>query len=208
MSCDVGKATELLENQLWALLILQPLHHFTYITVHSPTIPLLYLRHSSFSNPSVASPTSQLILQLFFHFSYVTGSSLMSPGESPMSQFTGVTVDLPARRNSSRLCQHGKWCAWCSGTNRAFSLPTSWLEVRGWMLSVTANHCRNCDGPFRISGAGCLVPVLSCCMIMLSHTWFNGQHISCRSPVGRCLTRIVPSANSVATSRSANTRHW
>ena len=31
-------------------------------TAHSPTLPSLYLRHSSFSNPSVASPTSQLIL--------------------------------------------------------------------------------------------------------------------------------------------------
>ena len=35
---------------------------------------------SSFSNPSVASPTSQLILQPLFRFSYVTGSS---PGEPP-----------------------------------------------------------------------------------------------------------------------------
>ena len=33
---------------------------------------------------SVASPTSQLILQPFFCFSYVTGFSLMSPGEPPM----------------------------------------------------------------------------------------------------------------------------
>ena len=31
----------------------------TYVTVHSPTLPLLHLRHSSYSNPSFASPTSQ-----------------------------------------------------------------------------------------------------------------------------------------------------
>ena len=62
----------------------------------SPTFPSLPLRHSSFSNPSVALPTSnsisnpfvgsstsQLILQLFFRFFYVTGSSLTSPGEPP-----------------------------------------------------------------------------------------------------------------------------
>ena len=80
-----------------ALLILQPFHHFTYVTAHfqpfrrftyatdhSPTLPSLYLRHRSFSNPSVASPTSQYILQPFFRFSYVTGSSLTSPGEPPM----------------------------------------------------------------------------------------------------------------------------
>ena len=44
----------------------------------------LYLRHNSFSNPSVASPTSQLILQPIFRLSYVTGFSLKSPGEPPM----------------------------------------------------------------------------------------------------------------------------
>ena len=49
----------------------------------SPTLPSLNLRHSSFSNPSVASPTSQLILKPFFRFSYVTGSSLTSLGEPP-----------------------------------------------------------------------------------------------------------------------------
>ena len=47
----------------WAELILQPFHHFTYVTAHSPTLPSLYLRHSSFSYPTVASPTSQLIFQ-------------------------------------------------------------------------------------------------------------------------------------------------
>ena len=50
--------------------------HFTYIATHSPNLPSLYLRHSSFSNPSVASLTSQLVLQPFFRFSYVTDSSL------------------------------------------------------------------------------------------------------------------------------------
>ena len=66
------------------LLILQSFRHFTYVTTHSPTLPLLYLRHSSFSNPSVASHTSQFILQPFFRFSYVTSSILHSPGDPPM----------------------------------------------------------------------------------------------------------------------------
>ena len=57
---------------------------FTYVTAHSPTLPSLYLRRSSFSSPSVTSPTSQLNLQPFFRFSYVTGSSLTSLGEPPM----------------------------------------------------------------------------------------------------------------------------
>ena len=66
------------------ILILQALRHFTYVTAHSPTLPSLYLRPNSFSNTSVASPTSQLILQPFFRLSYVTGFSLMPPCEPPM----------------------------------------------------------------------------------------------------------------------------
>ena len=66
------------------ILILQAFRHFTYTTAHSPTIPSLYLRLSSLSNPSVATPTSQLILQPFFRLSYVTGFSLTLPGEPPM----------------------------------------------------------------------------------------------------------------------------
>ena len=92
MICDVGEVTERLENELcctyisisMTLFILQPFRHFTYVTAHSPTLPSLYLRHSSFSNYSVGSPTSQFILQLFLRFSYVRGSSLTSPGEPPM----------------------------------------------------------------------------------------------------------------------------
>ena len=68
MSCDVGEVTESFGE--WAELIviviaeliLQAFCRVTYVTAHSPTLPSLYLRHSSFSNPSVASPTSQLIL--------------------------------------------------------------------------------------------------------------------------------------------------
>ena len=90
MSCDVGEVMESLENEQSSQLQSQQSSfsnlscHFTYITTHSPTLPSLYLHHSSFSNPSIASPTSQFILQPFFHFSYVTSSSLNSPGEPPM----------------------------------------------------------------------------------------------------------------------------
>ena len=71
-------------SRFTALLFIQPFRHFTYVTTHSPTLPSLYPRHSSFSNPSVASPTSQFILQPLFRFSYVTSSSLNSPGEHNM----------------------------------------------------------------------------------------------------------------------------
>ena len=86
MSCDVGKAAEELENELWRRwsgsgvgeateglrsLILQPSHRFTYVTAHSPTLPRLYLRHSSFYSPFVC-------------FTYVIGTSPTLPGEPPM----------------------------------------------------------------------------------------------------------------------------
>ena len=72
MNCDVGEVTESLENELCSFsnlsftsltsqLILQPFHRFTYVTVHSPTLPLLYLRHSSFSNSSFPSHMSQAL---------------------------------------------------------------------------------------------------------------------------------------------------
>ena len=73
MSCDVGKVTERLENELCSFSNLsvtlhlrhnsfpQPFRRFTYVTAHSPTLPLLHLRHISFSNPSFGSPTSQAL---------------------------------------------------------------------------------------------------------------------------------------------------
>ena len=73
MSFDVGKATKGLVNEL-------------------------YQRHSSFSNPSVASPTSQIILQPFSRFSYVTSFSLTSPGEPPIpysGSFSNLSVTSP-----------------------------------------------------------------------------------------------------------------
>ena len=75
-ACDIGEA----------LLILQPFRQFTYVTAHSANLPSLYLRHSSFSHPSVASPTSQLILQTFRRFIYVTTHSPTLPFASPTSQ--------------------------------------------------------------------------------------------------------------------------
>ena len=87
MSCDVGEATESLDNELCYDYNYE-LCSFSNISVtlpmSEPTPPSLYLRHSSFPNPSVASSTSKFILQPFFRFSYVTSSSLNSPGEPPM----------------------------------------------------------------------------------------------------------------------------
>ena len=54
-ACDVGEAKERLKNE-----------------APSPNFPSLHLCQNSFSNPSVALPTSQLILQSFRCFTYVT----------------------------------------------------------------------------------------------------------------------------------------
>ena len=80
-------------------LILQSFRHFIYITAHSTTLPLLHLRHSSFSNPSNASPTTQVILQPIRCFTYVTGTSRTSPGEPPMHR--GDVVDYIACTESN-----------------------------------------------------------------------------------------------------------
>ena len=62
--------------QACAELIFQTFRNFTYVTVHFPTHPSLYIRHSSFPNSSFAYPTSQFIFQPYFRFSYITSSSL------------------------------------------------------------------------------------------------------------------------------------
>ena len=98
-----GHSTTFLSLLLRALLILQPFHHFTYITAHFGTLQSLYLHHSSFSKPSVASSTSQLILQPFFLFSYELCSFSNLSITSPMSQlilqlfcrFTYITAHSP-----------------------------------------------------------------------------------------------------------------
>ena len=135
MSCDVGEVTESLENQQSSFsklchftyvssfsnpslalpmsqLIIQPFRCFTYVTAHFPTLLSLHLRHrnftcvtwrptrgltSTFSNPSLALPTSQLILQPVFRFSNVIGFSLTSPGELPMPSGMVVRSKQPPR---------------------------------------------------------------------------------------------------------------
>ena len=108
MSCDVGEVTERLENELcydstnsahsptYQSLhlhhnLFSKLRHFTYVTIHSPTLPSLYLSNSSFYNPSVALPTSQLILQPFRCFTYVTAHS---PTLLSLFYVTGSSVRL------------------------------------------------------------------------------------------------------------------
>ena len=116
MSSDVGKATEGTEKSLsvtstTSQLILQPFRHFTNVSTHSPTLPPLYLRHSSFSKLSVTSPMPQLILQPFRRFSYVTVFLQLFrcftnvTAHSPTSSFASPTSQaLHLRHLASRPC--------------------------------------------------------------------------------------------------------
>ena len=61
-------------------LILHSFRRSTYVTDHSPTLPLLHPRHSSFSNPSFVSPTS-LALHLRHLARRTWSSELLIPRE-------------------------------------------------------------------------------------------------------------------------------
>ena len=63
----------------------------TMSSAHSPTVPSLHLRQNSFSNPPVALPTSQLILQPFRCFTYVTALPILQT----FRHFTYVTAHSP-----------------------------------------------------------------------------------------------------------------
>ena len=204
MSCDIGKLMEGLENELWhrwsdrkvgesAELILQPFRHFTYITTHSPTFPSVYLHHSSFSNPSAASPTTQFILQPFFCFSYVTSSSLNSPGEPPMRNRPIPKILMSSAHSPTFPSLHPRHNSF---SNPSVTSPTSQLILQPFrrFTYVTAHS-----------------PTLP--LLHLRHNSFSNPSFASATSQALHLTLILPSANSVsplkiAASRSANTRHW
>ena len=85
-------------------LILQTFHRFPYVTAHSSTLPFLHLRHSSFTNPSFASPTSHRMSSPTFPSLHLRHNSFSNPSVAlPTSQlilqpsrcFTYVTVHYP-----------------------------------------------------------------------------------------------------------------
>ena len=68
----------------------------TMSSAHSPTFSSFQLHHNSFSNPSIALPTSQLILQPFRCFTYVTAHSpTLSLLYLRHSSFSNLSVALP-----------------------------------------------------------------------------------------------------------------
>ena len=106
-------------------LILQLFCHFTYITAHSPTLPLLHLHHTS--------PMPQFILQPFFRFSYATSSSLNSPGEPPMNKlFINFTVKSFFIQTQLRLAhpQFHNWTLFQRFQICHFHLEETWTNIQ------------------------------------------------------------------------------
>ena len=91
-----------------------------------PTLTLLHLLHSSVSTPPIASPMSQLILQPFQCFPYITGTSPMSSGDLPMlGSWVHVSVTP---------------CGFCGGWNGAwvgFSRGLSHLPYQKFHFTIS-----------------------------------------------------------------------
>ena len=103
MSCDVDKARKGLENELrrrWS-----DWKDWRMSWAHSPSFPSFHLRQNLFSNPSQALPKSQLILQRFRCFTYVTiHSPALLSLLLPHSTFTYVAWRAAHGKESHRCC--------------------------------------------------------------------------------------------------------
>ena len=110
-------------------------HSYSHNKAHSPTFQSFHLRHNSFSNPSVALPTSQLIHQPFSHFTYVTTHSPTLPSlYLRHSSFTNLSVTSPTSQlisvalPTSQLFLQPFRCftyATVHSPNTSFASPTS-----------------------------------------------------------------------------------
>ena len=112
-------------------------HHFTYVTTHSPTLLSLYLCHSSFFNLSDALPTSQFIVQPFFRFSYITSSSLNSPGELPM---------VPYNMRCWKCCPPSSTHFWRLFRKYAFTQINSISQIQSISCLILAFNSSNVWG--------------------------------------------------------------
>ena len=127
------------------MLILQTFRHFTYVTPHSPTRPSLYLRHSSFSNPPFAFPTSQALHLIHLASCQCqdrTQSSAHSPNFPSLTYVTTHSPTLPLLHlrhssfsNASPTSQalhliHLASLPWQDRTQRTHKLPSPRIEIK------------------------------------------------------------------------------
>ena len=117
-------------------LILQPFRRFTYVTTHSPTLPLLHLSHSSFSNPYFTSPTSQAL-----HLRHLAIRPCISTLVTKFSQNTVADTD----KNKALIDCHKCCSSFLSFVkSHPLKIPASVLEkVRsGSCLKLFLIDCR------------------------------------------------------------------
>ena len=121
MSCDVGEVTESFKNELC--------RDYNY-------------ELCSFSKISVTSPTSRLIFQPFFRFSYVTGSSLTSPGEPPMEIWIArmkIKLVVTPQWNNPPLPLSKKWRR--GNTNDVNFIIAAVRERRTYIFCLSSKFC-------------------------------------------------------------------
>ena len=121
MNCDVGEATERLENELCS---------FSNPYIASPTSQLT----ASFSNPYIASPMSQLILQPFHCFTYVTAhSTTLLLLHLHHRNFTYVTW------RAAHVCHTFHFCLFVSCLSRFFIISHQYYVVCERCFSYSTN---------------------------------------------------------------------
>ena len=167
---------------------LQSFRRFTYVTAHSPSLPSLHLRHISFSNPFVASPTSQPTLQPFRHFTYVTAHSSTLPSlhlchSFIFCRFIYITVHSP-----TLLLLH---LHHSSTSNPSFASPTSPGEPpMPFKLTHNFLHCYfHKRSLCKIHGLGhkswLLFYFVDIC------EWITNVYVSCGMSAGIVSTHVV-----------------
>ena len=152
-------------------LILQPFRRFTYVTAHSPTLPLLHLHHSSFSNPSFASPTSQAL-----HLRHLANRSCISMLGTKFLQ--NIVADT--NKNKALIDCHKCCSSFLSiAKSHPLKIPAIVLEkVRaGSCLKLFLIDCRWSDEPFRRFTYSTTLPLPHLCHRHFTYVTRRAAHV-------------------------------
>ena len=139
MSCDVGEVTERLENELCSGLENELWRRWSDARGWR-------MRLCPLSNPSVASPTSQIILQSFRRFTYVTAhfptlpSLRLCQAHSPALVASPTTQALHIRHLASRPCIQ----PYEEPFNKIVS--TEWIHVNQPSIEIRRYWFNSCSG--------------------------------------------------------------
>ena len=139
------------------------LHHSSFYSpsIASPTSQALHLRHSSFSNPSAALHTSQHIVQPFRCFTYIIGTSPMSQVIlQPFRCFTyitGTSCTSPGEPSMHRGMKNSVW--WTSLLQQVTKFRSSYSFGQLLRILLRAvnlysfSHIVSSDSSFNIHNA-------------------------------------------------------